>query len=455
LNSIFEKISSWQTFIKNNPQIVYTMFLLIIIPLALLFSGQKFLDVAKENQEQSEREHIGLMQDVFVSSVHISEHLDREDHAFLQEIVEGIKRQNPSLSQFKVLLRKNNKNIVVASLNKDELSSEDKENEQFYNTAGTMQNRSFLSETFVNGKRHWKAARAMIDGSGEVNGFVFTDSSMSHIDESLARNVKNAYYVLLFIILAIFLLLIRQTKIINYAVLYKRLKSVDKMKDDFISMAAHELKTPLAAIQGHLELLSSSQNFSENGKNDVNRINVSIKRLNKLVGDMLDVARIQQGRMKFSFKKINPSEVMQSVVDSFQRVANEKGIEFHYSSKCSAQIFADSQRLEQVFINLVSNAIKYTQKGSVNVTMDEEHTTKGDFVRIRVSDTGVGMSKEEQKKLFKRFSRIRTKETADIDGTGLGLWIVAHMVSVMKGNITIKSNKGEGSSFIVSFPIIL
>jgi len=454
LSTISKKILNWRVFTKDNPQIIYTIFLLIIIPLAFIFSGQKFLDVAKENQEQLERERIGLMQDIFVSSVHIGEHLDMEDHVFLQEMVEGIKKQNPSILQFKVLLKKNGRNTVIASLNKDEINIEDKENEQYYNTSGKMQHNSFLSEVFIDGERHWKASSAIIDESGKIAGFIFTDTSMARIDESLARNTKNAYYVLLFIILTIFILLVRQTKIINYAVLYKRLKGVDKMKDDFISMAAHELRTPLASIRGHLEILSSSQNFSKDGKADVNRISISIERLNRLIGDMLDVARIQQGRMKFSFKKVKPSEVMQSVADSFQPEASKKGIELQYSSKCSAYIFADSGRLEQVFSNLVSNAIKYTQEGSVKIIVNENHTDIGDFVRISVSDTGIGMSKEDQEKLFKRFSRVNTRETADINGTGLGLWIVARIVSAMKGEITVKSDKGKGSNFTISFPFV-
>jgi signal transduction histidine kinase len=450
-DAFLKNLSRGFVFVKENQQILYTVFLLIIIPLAFLFSGQNFLNVAKKNQERLEKERIGLMQDVFVSSVHIGEHLNKDDHSLLQEIIDSINKQNPTIKDFKVLLRKSGKNIVIASLNKNEINKEDKENTKFYNAAG-LHLGGIIFETFKNNKRHWKSVRAMTDKFGEVKGFVLTDISMAYIDDVAARNVRDAYYILLFIILAIFALLIRQAKIIDYAVLYKKLKEVDKMKDDFISMAAHELKTPLAAIRGYIGLISL-KNLSSDDKESINRVNVSIERLNFLISDILDVARIQQGRMKFSLQKMNPSEIIRSVVDSFQSMAQEKNLLLEYTKESLPDISVDPKRLEQVLINLIGNSIKYTPKGSVKVTAIEEKTAKGDFVRIRISDTGLGISAEDQKKLFKRFSRVRTRETADISGTGLGLWITQRIVSKMGGSITVESIKGKGSDFIVSFPI--
>ena len=453
-SSFLKNISKGFFFIKSNPQILYTVFLLIVIPLAFIFTGQKFLDVAEKNQERLEKERIGLMQDVFVSSVHIGDHIDKNDHTFLQNMIENISRQNPTIEQFKVLVRRGGENIVIASLNKDEIGKEDEINKSLYEAIGLRLNDSLIFEVFdKKGDRHWKAVRAMLDKNGDVRGFILTDTSMAYIDSVSKKNIREAYIILLLIILAISVLLFRQAKIIDYAQLYKKLKDVDKMKDDFISMAAHELKTPLAAIRGYVGLISTD-NLSADDKESISRVNASINRLNMLIGDILDVARIQQGRLKFSFKKIDPSEIIQSVVDSFQPMAKEKALILEYNKKTLPNIFVDPGRLEQVLINLIGNALKYTLEGSVSVTVEEEKKIKNSVLHIRVSDTGIGISAEDQEKLFQRFSRIRTRETADIGGTGLGLWITAKIVSSMKGTITVESIKGKGSDFIISFPVV-
>ena len=448
--SLFKSIYKGGVFIKNNPQVLYTLFLMFAIPLAFIYTGQRFLDVSVKNQERLEKERIGLMHDVFVSSIHIVDHLKRENHPFLQDVVDKIVEKNPNITAFKVVLRKNGKNIVVASNNKDEIGQDDTENELFYGMAGAQLNDSIIYPVIENGERHWKAVRSILDEEKNVRGFVFTDISMATIDRVAAQNIRKAYWTLFFIIIAISVLLFRQARIIDYAQLYKKLKEVDKMKDDFISMAAHELKTPLAAIRGYVSLIDTSR-LSDEDKEGVARINESIERLNTLIGDILDVARIQQGRMKFSFEDVEPSEIIASVVDSFRLMAKEKALVLEYQKTPLPKIHIDPKRFEQVLINLIGNALKYTPRGSVRITTEVEKSFKGnDMLHIRVSDTGVGISADDQKKLFKRFSRIRTRKTANIGGTGLGLWITAKIVATMGETIKVEYIEGKGSDFIIS-----
>lgn len=439
-------------FIRDNPQILYTVFLLIVIPIAFLASGQKFLDVATKNQERLEKEKIGIMQDIFaISSLSKRGSLD-ENADFLQSIILDINRQNPAIDKFKILARKGGNNIVIASLDTSEIGQEDKVNENFYGIAVVNPNSSFISEHFVRGERMWRSIRAIQNENNDLKGFILTDTSMAFIDRASMDNIRDAYYFLFFIILAIFILLVRQARIVDYAVLYKKLKSVDQMKDDFISIAAHELRTPLAAISGYLELISPS-NFSENDKENVDRVWASVKRLNALISDILDVARIQQGRMKFDIKKVDISEMLYSVVDSFKDIASMKSLTLEYKKNKVPEIDVDIERLEQVLINLIGNSIKYTLEGSIKIVVLNNDTSSGKFVQIRISDTGLGISSENQQLLFKKFQRIHTKETDDISGTGLGLWISQEIVREMGGKITVESIVGKGSDFIVSFPV--
>ncbi|MBI5817021.1 MAG: HAMP domain-containing histidine kinase [Candidatus Yonathbacteria bacterium] len=348
-----------------------------------------------------------------------------------------------------MVIHRGSENIVIASLNTDEVGKDDVSNKALYQTAGLQSGQSFIFEDYVDGLRHWKAVRALTDTQGEVRGFVFLDTSMAYIDDLAARNVRNAYVILFGIIFVIVLLLARQAKVVDYAVLYRKLKDVDQMKDDFVSMAAHELRTPLAVIKGYISMISVDR-LTDTDKEGISRVNISVENLNNLVGDILDVVKIDQGRIRFDMKEIDISDTIAEVVDSLQSLAQEKHLTLTFVRSSLSHIDADPVRLKQALINIVGNAIKYTPQGSVSIMATEENGK----VSIRVRDTGIGISAEDQKKLFGKFLRIRSKETEDIRGTGLGLWITAQIVSGMKGTIFVESIKWKGSDFILSFPVL-
>ena len=136
---------------------------------------------------------------------------------------------------------------------------------------------------------------------------------ISRQDSIFAANIQNAYITLAFIILLIGALLIRQAKVIDYAVLYKRLKEVDQMKDDFISMAAHELRTPLTIIRGYTDMLADSKNITETDRQMTSNIEASANHLNQMIGDILDVSRLQQGRLSFNIKIMQPKEIINEI----------------------------------------------------------------------------------------------------------------------------------------------
>jgi signal transduction histidine kinase len=235
--------------------------------------------------------------------------------------------------------------------------------------------------------------------------------------------------------------------------LYKKLKEVDQLKDDFISMASHELRTPLTVIRGYAEFINEAPEISPQTKSFVSKIDISTKELDSLVADILDVSRIEQGRMSFKIEKINPQEIISDVVNSLVLPAKEKGLNISFDkSKIESDqlINIDVSRFKQVLVNLAGNAVKYTPKGEVTVSQYAEKNT----LYIRISDTGIGMTEEERKRLFEKFYRIRIKETENIRGTGLGLWITAKIIKEMNGSLSVESIKGVGSHFIVSFPII-
>lgn len=438
------------TLARNNPQIIYTIFIMIVIPLAFFASGQRFLDASNENQERLEKESLGRMQDAFTAIA--PEKIN--DSEFLNSLILKLKKENDSIKEFVVVKKEYADAVVVASLDHRTIGSVDLVNNQIYKKFESLtKESSVIFPTTINGERHWRAYRAIVDKSGNTLGFLLTDISMEQIDSLAAQSISDAYIFLAFIVLVILLLLIRQARIVDYTVLYRRLQEVDQMKDDFVSMAAHELRTPLAIIRGYVDLLKDIKNLGEKDKENLRRIDISAKGLNALIGDILDVSRLEQGRMTFEFQDVDLGTTLTAITESFQTIAKDKGLSLSYfSGENIPKISADPERLRQVLTNIIGNALKYTPSGSVNVRLSFELLKKK--IYVRVSDTGLGISAEDQKRLFEKFFRVKSAETDTITGTGLGLWITRQIILSMKGNVSVESIKNKGTDFIISFPSV-
>jgi len=222
------------------------------------------------------------------------------------------------------------------------------------------------------------------------------------------------------------------------------------MKDDFVSMASHELRSPLTIIRGYADILKGVSGLSDEDKKNIERIDIAAKGLDNLVADILDVSRLNQGRLSVKIQDTDIKEIVKNIAESYQHNAEEKNLSLHIEIGDVPHIAVDPDRVRQVIVNLIGNAVKYTKKGEVAIKLFVE----GKNTVLRVSDTGIGMSEEERAELFGKFYRIRNEETRDIKGTGLGLWITKQIVEMMNGKISVESIKGVGSHFIVKFPVI-
>lgn len=452
MSSFSSLLARGLAFVRNNPQIIYTLFLVVAIPLAFFFTSEQFLRVARENQDRLERSRVATLSDAVAAFLP-----EVADPVVLREKLVLLARDNPTLNTFQILTPAttsttlSNEYRVVTSLRDDEADRVLAPDDITYalmklayaDTATTFT----MSYRGPDG-RHWRSVRALLLPDASTT-FIVTDISMSQADAVSRKSITNAYMVLVVIALLIIVLLARQARIIDYATLYRRLKEVDQMKDDFVSMAAHELRSPLTIIRGYVEMIGEGEGLSEKGKGHLHNIEMAASQLNTLIGDILDVSRLQEGRMSFRMEERDPAEDIATVVDSFLRPAEDKGLALSFARVSLPRIFVDADRFRQVLINLIGNAIKYTPSGSVTVSAISD----GKQVIIRVSDTGMGISAEDQQKLFQKFFRVKNDETKMITGTGLGLWITTALVKQMKGTIAVESIKGKGSDFILSFPV--
>lgn len=233
---------------------------------------------------------------------------------------------------------------------------------------------------------------------------------------------------------------------------FRELKKLDVEKDRFISIAAHELKTPMTAISGFAQLLKNEKIIEDKERREkyLKIIEEEIKRLSKLVTDVLDLSRIDLGTIKVFVEEVNVKEILNEVKDEMEELAKEKGLYLNIKiDEKVSTIFTDREKLKRILVNLVSNGIKYTEKGGVTI----EAVKEKDKVRFCVCDTGIGIPKEHFKKIFTRFYQVASPHTRKVTGSGLGLSICKELVELLGGRIWFESKLGKGSKFYFTLPI--
>ncbi|MDY6787227.1 MAG: ATP-binding protein [candidate division WOR-3 bacterium] len=224
-----------------------------------------------------------------------------------------------------------------------------------------------------------------------------------------------------------------------------RQKNLEIIKKEFISNMSHELRTPLTAIKGFLETIEPDQN-------DANREFVHImenhtSRLIRIVEDISVLADLEDYSSELSHEKINLVKFLENEMPLFKKLAEAKGLDISLNTDEMNELYieADPFKLEQVFINIVDNAVKYTEEGSVNISIDKDD----EFASVSIKDTGIGISEEDISRIFERFYVADKSRSRKAGGTGLGLSIVKHIVNMHDGEIDVESYPGEGTSVTV------
>lgn len=232
------------------------------------------------------------------------------------------------------------------------------------------------------------------------------------------------------------------------AVRTAELRNASEVKNAFISNISHEMRTPLNGIMGTLSIVQQ-ESLSENQKHYLEMTKVSVDSLSVLINDILDLSKIEAGKLDLDIHHFNPLKLIESLCGSLAVKAQEKGLEFVLDSAGLKyqSILSDPHRVSQVVTNLVNNAVKFTAKGYVKVTTwSEIHEDQVRF-HCAVEDSGVGIAKKNQSKLFQAFSQENTEIAAKYGGTGLGLSICQQLVALLNGQVTFTSEKGVGSTF--------
>src|SRR3989344_1316112 len=230
--------------------------------------------------------------------------------------------------------------------------------------------------------------------------------------------------------------------------------NLQNIQYDFVTLASHQLRTPLSAVKWSCEILLAGRGgkLAKKQEEYLREIYRSNERAIGLVNDLLDVSRIQEGQIHLEVRPMQIEKIAEEIIDNHSMIIKTAGVSLDYQivNGPLPLVQTDPDKLSRIMANLISNAIKYTPRGGkISVVLEK----KGNNVSISISDTGVGIPKSEQAKVFGKFFRSHNILKLSPDGTGLGLFIVKSLVEIMGGKISFVSEEGKGTSFIFTLPL--
>ncbi|MBM7713846.1 two-component system phosphate regulon sensor histidine kinase PhoR [Bacillus thermophilus] len=228
------------------------------------------------------------------------------------------------------------------------------------------------------------------------------------------------------------------------------IRRLEKMRSEFVANVSHELKTPITSVKGFAEtLLDGAMDDEELLHDFLNIIHKESVRLHRLINDILHLSKIEQHLVTPIVEEVNVTEVIRNVAETIRKEVKTKGLELELPDNTNVWVEGERDRIQQIILNLVSNAVVYTPEGGkISVSVSERENE----VDIRVQDNGIGISKKDLPRIFERFYRVDKARARDSGGTGLGLAIVKHLIESHHGSIKVESEEGEGTIFTVTLP---
>lgn len=427
-------------FIRKNPTIIFSLLLIAAVTAIIFFNAyiasQRFQTVT----DALLRSKAALSQKVMHLEI-TEDSLQESKVAAVLAKVKDLDREIKEVS-FYAPSGEVGKFVLLASSNNSDRKAESIVSDRFLLLASQEGGEGVAFVDSDSEGRFWTVAMPLRGEDGSLLGISTLSLSLVQYDEFVGNELSRVYGVAIVGVFLVLLLVLNHVRLFAYEVKATKLEEIDKMKDDFVSMASHELKTPLTAIRGYADILRGELPEDFKQRRYVENIEKSAARLNDLVEDILEVSRIEQNRIPISMGAVALEKVVEETISELSITAKEKGLSLAAKYPVGLPLaHADRSRVKQILLNLIGNAIKYTPRGLVEVEVRREE--RG--LVVTVADTGLGMSAEQMQKLFGKFYRVATPLTAGIPGTGLGLWISRELARRMGGDITAESIEGVGT----------
>jgi signal transduction histidine kinase len=429
----------WKHVIANS-KLLFLAVVLFVLPMLFMIMLQEIDKAATENIQSAESRRTYALHDA-ISSVLIS-----ASNADLNILLTSIADGSEDLTVLRIYQTSHDNTVeTIASSEIGELG-ERTELSTVLLLGILKPNETFLAPLITPNGRIEQAVRYIERDS--TSYYVFSEHSRVQSDKLINKRKQDSLLVLT----SIFIFLIGLAYWINrqsdWEKKHNKLQATLEERDLFTTMIAHEFRTPLTAIKGYASFLQESQTMQKEEIRFADTIRESAERLVLLVNDFLEIARIQSGKLTMEQKPTDIRKLIQAVAGSLTQAAKDKGLQLVYTPGLKSQILVtDENRFVQILTNIVSNSIKYTDTGTVEISCESERSG----VTIRVKDTGTGISAEDQQKLFTPFSRVGGVEKTTTTGTGLGMWITKQMIELLRGDIAVESIEAVGTHVVMHF----
>lgn len=443
--------------LKKYSQVLYAIILIVLIPLVIIANTYFVIGKFKNLQDLQLQRQAMVIAELFDTTAFDS----LNDLSRAKEAIKALSAGPEELRSFDILVPEGDQFRVVASSfseNVDTVVSAPNIAIAWTTNRGIAHQSTpsvddIRHDPELTGERYWNVIFPLHTADGQKIAMLNLKMSLKVSTDLFSEVLKQSLLLLFGTLIIVLVLLFVNTRLFQFAILFKKLEEVDKMKDEFISMASHELRTPITAIRGYLSMFidGSFGVMSEGAKKGIDIMNASINRLKDLVEDLLDVSRIEQQRIQMNLESVDLVKSITQTIDEISINAKEKKLEVRFEQTGAIPaVYADQDKMKQVLVNLIGNAIKYTKKGSVVVSakVDEKQ------VLVKIKDTGIGMGAKDRERLFTKFYRVSNEETKGIVGTGLGLWITKQLIELMGGEITVDSMENVGTEMTFSVPIL-
>jgi signal transduction histidine kinase len=417
-------------------------FLVIVLPLLFIFIAQSFFSVAYDNMVTTEKESINRLHESVALLV------QNDQIELVSDYFSQLVENEPRFTQGRIVRQAGRDLVVVAASDSNLIGAVEAEQKVFNFASGEPGDSLILDVELMSG-RTWQAAREVF--TDQATYYIFTEHAFTPLEATFSSRQQHLYLYLSLVfafLLALAYWLVQQT---NWHQRHDRIKAQVEEQMLFTNTVAHELRAPLTAIRGYNSFLQQSQRLSTEEIKYTNAIQTSADRLLALINDFLEVARIQSNQLKINLVETDIRAVLRAVAAEFDALATEKeNIDFTVSLPAKPVIAeTDPERLHQVVTNFLSNALKYTEHGSVALELKQ---TKLKTI-IAIKDTGRGIAGEDQQKLFQAFTRVGQTDNSGVTGTGLGMWITKQLVTLLGGAITIESIEGVGTHVKLTFDV--
>jgi signal transduction histidine kinase len=429
--------NGWQR-VQQSSKLLFLVVILFVFPVLFVVVLEQFYAVATANIATVEQSRTATLHDSVAAILPIT------DPSTQNNILQTLQLQNADIATFRVYSEgPDGLYTVIASSDENELNSTTSASTVLQ--LGKVAPNETFSVTLPSPSGRIEQSVRYIQ-INSIPYYIFSEQSKGQVDAVLTKRKQDAYIVLSLIFVFLIGLAYWVNRQTDWGKQYKKLHDTLEERDLFTNMVAHEFRTPLTAIKGYSSFLQDSESISGENLRYVDTIRESAERLVLLVNDFLEVARIQSGQMNINVTTVDVGVAIQSVVTSLSDEATQKELQLIYTKSLKPQLVTtDHNRLIQILTNIVSNSIKYTSTGTVEISCDVTHHG----ITIRVKDTGMGISAEDQQKLFKPFSRVGGVEHTQTTGTGLGMWITKQMIELLHGSIHVESIKGVGTHVVL------